>query len=254
MARRRRNRRYRKGRFRPLLRILFFLLVCGALAAAITIFFKVEHVEVEGASRYSVGEVVAAAGVEPGDNLFLLNKYAIRDQLVRELPYIGDVRIRRRLPSTLVVEVTETEAAAAVADSGGWWLIGREGKLLEWREDSANLLQITGVGLLMPTAGSYLALGTEEHITVPRLLELLTVLEDRGMTRSVRTVDCSDASVLVLRYLDRFRVELRYDANYEKKMRALTEVVARLEENETGVIRMTYDSGETHFIPGEFTP
>ena len=106
----------------------------------------------------------------------------------------------------------------------------------------------------MPTAGSYLALGTKEHITVPRLLELLAVLEDRGMTRSVRTVDCSDAGILALRYLERFRVELRYDANFEKKMSALTEVAARLEENETGIIRMTYDSGETHFIPGELPP
>ena len=227
MARRRRNRRYRKGRFRPLLRVLFFLLVCAALAAAVTIFFKVEHVEVEGASRYSEGDVVAAAGVELGDNLFLLNKYAIRDRLCQELPYISEVQIRRRLPSTLVVGITETEAFAAVADSGGWWLIGMEGKLLEWREDSAGLLRITGVGLLMPTAGSYLALGTEEHITVPRLLELLAVLEDRGMTRSVQSVDCSDAMVLALRYTDRFRVELRYDANFGKKMSALTEEIGR---------------------------
>ena len=74
------------------------------------------------------------------------------------------------------------------------------------------------------------------------------------MTRAVALVDCRDPDVLRLRYADRFQVELRYDADLSRKMNMLLEVVARLEANETGVIRMTREDGFCHFIPGELEP
>ena len=143
MARRRRNRRYRRGRFLPLLRILLFLLICGALAAAMTVFFKVEEVSVSGNSRYTAQEVVEASGVALGDNLYLLNKDEIVARLTRELPYLSQVRIRRQLPSTLTVEVTETQAAAAVESGGTVWLISGQGKLLEQGGEAGGLPRIT---------------------------------------------------------------------------------------------------------------
>ena len=254
MARRRRNRRYRRGRFLPLLRILLFLLICGALAAAMTVFFKVEEVSVSGNSRYTAQEVVEASGVALGDNLYLLNKNEIVARLTRELPYISQVRIRRQLPSTLTVEVTETQAAAAVESGGTVWLISGQGKLLEQGGEAGGLPRITGLEPLLPTAGGVLALASESPLSVQRLLELLAVLEEKGMTRAVALVDCRDPDVLRLRYADRFQVELRYDADLSRKMNMLLEVVARLEANETGVIRMTREDGFCHFIPGELEP
>ena len=247
---RRRNRRYRQGRFLPLLRVLFFLLFCAALAGALTIFFKVEEVTVSGNSRYTVQEIVEATGVEAGDNLFLLNKFDISDRLTHQLPYIGDVQIRRRLPSTLTIEVKEIQAAAAVEVETGWWYISADGKLLELNGDSGSLQQVTGVMPLLPTAGGDLALPEEGNISAQRLLELLQALSDKGMERLVSRVDCSNKNILVLRYSDRFRVELRYDANFSRRLEQLVEVVARLEENETGTIRMTESEDTAYVIRG----
>ena len=248
---RRRNRRYRQGRFLPLLRILFFLLFCAALAAALTIFFKVEEVTVSGNNRYTVQQVVEVTGVEMGDNLFLLNKFDISDRLTHQLPYIGDVQIRRRLPSTLTIEVKEIQAAAAVEVETGWWYISTDGKLLELNENSENLQKVTGVMPLLPTVGGELALPEEGNITAQRLLELLNALAEKGMDNLIGQVDCSDKDVLVLHYTDRFRVEMRYDADFVKKLEMLSEVVARLEENEKGTIRMTRTDGAVHVIPGD---
>ncbi len=251
MAKRRQNRKYKKKRFLPLARFLFFLLVCGALAMAMTLFFKVERVEVSGSSRYDAGQVITAARVDLGDNLFLLNKYDIEDRVTTALPYIGEVRIRRRLPSTLTIEVHETQAAAAVELAGEYWLISDQGKLLERSASREGLVQIVGAMPLMPSAGSVLALAKEASITVDRLLELLRVLEEKGLADIIGTIDCSDLRILALRYGDRFWVELRYDADFPAKMDQLVEAIALLEENERGTIRMTYDKGEVHFIPDE---
>ena len=75
MARRRRRHR-RKGRFAFLYKLMTFLLICGALVAALALFFKVESIEITGTSRYSTDEVERASGVHVGDNLYLMDKSA----------------------------------------------------------------------------------------------------------------------------------------------------------------------------------
>ena len=126
-----RKKRRRRGAFSRLLRPLSLLLAAAAIVAALTMFFKVESIQVAGASRYQADEIIAASGVEPGDNLVLLDRYRVSQRIYTALPYITDVQPRPKFPSTLEIEVTETRAAAAIQGAGGWWLLSAGGKLLE---------------------------------------------------------------------------------------------------------------------------
>ena len=71
------SRRRRRGRFTFLYKLLSVLIICAAIVAALTLFFKVETIEVMGESRYSEATILEAAGVSVGDNLYLLNKYTV---------------------------------------------------------------------------------------------------------------------------------------------------------------------------------
>ena len=112
--RRRKNKRYRRSRLTVPLRILSFLLICGAITTALIIFFKVQTVTIQGNERYTEEEILEVSGIETGENMFLLNKFAIRDRISEELPYIQSVRFWRNLPDTIVIEVNECEPVAAV--------------------------------------------------------------------------------------------------------------------------------------------
>ena len=78
-----RKKRRRRGAFSRLLRPLSLLLAAAAIVAALTMFFKVESIQVAGASRYQADEIIAASGVEPGDNLVLLVVRVNRPPLLR---------------------------------------------------------------------------------------------------------------------------------------------------------------------------
>ena len=106
MARRRNRNRHRRGRFGFLYKMLSVLAICGAIIAALTLFFRVDSIVITGEERYSEQEIVDATGLRIGDNLFLLNKYAIAEDLLKKLPYITAVRINRELPDTLTIDVT----------------------------------------------------------------------------------------------------------------------------------------------------
>ncbi len=252
MAHRRRNRRRRRGSLGPLLRVLSVLLTAVAVVAALTLFFKVDQVVVSGNSRYSAEEIIEVSGVEQGDNLILMDKYHIAEKLYTELPYITEVRINRKLPDVLMVEVVETQAVAAIKGGSSTWLMDSGGKLLEVVSASMAKKYITLEGLTAesPAISGKLKLGEESPISAQRLLELMQALKQWGMLEKTTSLDASDPDYMVLSYDGRFQVEMFYDADFDFKLNCLQAAVAQLEPNETGTIRMTMkDDNEVRFIP-----
>jgi len=250
VARRRRNTRYRRGRLTVLSRILSFVLICVAIVAALILFFKVESIEISGNERYSDEDVFVAAGIEYGENMFLINKYAVAGEITSQLPYVSSVQIRRGLPSTIRILVNEGEADAAVAHAGELWMIDTTGKLLERLPiaSDSDTMVIRGCELLLPTEGSFLALPEDGNISGEGLLQLLEAIEKRGMSDRVEWIDCGDEEKLVLRYGGRFDVELPYETDFDKKLLALSEIEKRLEENERGTVILTLND-RSFFVP-----
>ncbi len=259
MASARNNRRRRRGRGRlgPLFKLLCVLAVVVALTMGATVFFQVETVAVSGNSRYTEEEVVEATGIQTGDNLYRMNKNQIKQQVLQQLPYVEDLTIRRSLPSTIVITMTEWDAVARVKappagtvvsgtavgeDASGGpsqgeplgvatedWLISVGGKLLEPAPADSAAIEVSGITPVMPRAGTLLALPQEEQPKYDALLRLLTTLEERdmvGKTDSIRL----DSTQVVMGYLGRFRVKMPLNSDFDYKLRALEAAVAETEK------------------------
>ena len=121
-------------------RLLIMLAVVAAVVFGVAIFFKIHTVEVQGNTIYSANEVIAASGIQSGDNLFTLNKEAAAGNIKAGLPYVETVSINRFLPDKVVIEVKESDAVFAVtSDTNTTWLINSVGKALEQVSDSSAL-------------------------------------------------------------------------------------------------------------------
>lgn len=249
MARRRRKRRGKK--FGPFLRVLSMLVICAVFVVALTLFFRVETVEVTGAERYSKQEVTEAAGVQPGDNLFLLNKFSVDTNIRTQLPYVENIHIRRKLPDTLVIEVEECRQPLALAGEDSVWLVSPRGLLVEQlpSEAAKDLPQIDGCTLVEPAVGSTIRLDEPHALQQSSLLELLKALEEAQMMEQVDAIHLADSSTLSLDFAERFHVELPYSADYGYKLRFLDAIVNEgVESNQTGTIQLNRTDGEVHFI------
>lgn len=245
-------RRRRRGSLGPFLRVLSVLLSAVAIVAALTLFFKVDQVLVTGNTRYTQEEIISVSQVQQGDNLILLDKYHIAQRIYTELPYITDVRIDRKLPDVLLVEVTETEAVASIQSGGTWMLLSNEGKILEATNSTVAkaTFPIRGTEAQDAAVSKPLTLPEDCPMTVERLRELMRALETRGMLERCDGLDVSNLNHLVLQYDGRFRVYIGYDADLDFKLNCLLAAVGELEPNETGIIRMTMrDDNEVRFIP-----
>jgi hypothetical protein len=81
------------------------------------------------------------------------------------------------------------------------------------------------------------------------LLELLERLRSKNMLADVQGIHLEDASYISIRYLDRFDVQIPWDADMDYKLNYLLAVVEKLEDNERGTINMLQERGVS-FIPG----
>ena len=176
MARRKHTKRRRgRGGFGFLYKLLSVLLICSAIIVAMTLFFRVDKIVVTGQKRYTEEEIREATGVELGSNMYLLNKYDIVRAITRELPYIEDIRVNRKLPDTLLIEVRESGRPFALVQDGSAWLISAGGKIVEQlpEKEARQYGLISGCQLLAPSVGTSLALATEYASQQSSLLDLI---------------------------------------------------------------------------------
>lgn len=252
MARKRSKykRRRTRGRFAFLYKALTFLVICGAIAVALAFFFKVETIVVTGNSRYSEQQIVEASGLHIGDNMFLLNKYDTSDRITSALPYVATVRISRQLPGTLVVELNECTAPAAILHDGKAWLLSGEGKVVDsvTVSQSAQYTVITGLDIIEPEVGKIITVAPEDEDLRTELIDLLHRLSEKNMLADTDSISLEDPSLITMQFMERFEVRIPHGADFNYKLDYLTAVIQRLEANETGTIDMTQDE-KVSFIP-----
>lgn len=252
MARRRRNnRRRRRGSFAPFYKLLCLVVIVAAIVVALSLFFKVEHIAVDGNSRYTNVEVVNASGVKQGDNLFLMNKYNVAGRISGALPYVEAVSINRDLPDTLQIHIQECVCSIALEQEGTTWILCSSGKVADEIAGGVpeDCTAVIGLTIMSPQVGAVITADEDGALARRQMLELVGQLRNKGMLGDVQEIHLEDSSCITLRYLDRLNVEIPWDADFDYKLNFLAAVAAKLEPYETGTLRMMAD-GEARLIAG----
>ena len=98
--------------------ILWAVLIVGIAAVivilSLTVFFKIQTITIKGNSVYTAQEISAVLPIEKDKNLFLTDTSSAEEKLETNLPYIYDAQISRKLPSTIIVNIKETEKIYAI--------------------------------------------------------------------------------------------------------------------------------------------
>lgn len=243
--RRRANRRQRI--IRAAGRVLFLVILVAAAICALTIFFKVKTISVEGAMRYREEEIVAGMGVKQGDNLYLWNKVKVSDRLLHDFPYLESVQIRRRLPDTLMVTVTECSGAVAVPSGTGYCYLSEQGKVLELSETDGGLATVSGVTLEDAEPGELVERAQDAYIDA--LLDVLQTLDAAGMLDGLRFINLTDLTDIRIGYEGRFDIRVGTLDGLSYRIRfAQTVIGERLSPSDIGRLYWD-DQNRLHFVP-----
>ena len=230
------NQRHRARHRASPLRRAFQVLAVGLTLTGLTVAARVaadwiqrtpllatRSVEIAGARRLDGGVVRAAAGIEPGTNLFAIDVTATEAR-VASLPGVRRAHVARHLPGRVTVLVEEREPYALV-NAGGLHWIDAEGYLVtsDARPGATGLPILTGIGAPIPgpTAPS------ESLRSGLTLLRVLQRTSGRLATR-VSEVDLGRPNGPVLYLVDGIEVRLGIDA-WGDRLARLDGVLAELD-------------------------
>lgn len=126
-AARRRSQRMRRRIFYVALSLVVVII---GIVLSLTVFFNITKIQVEGDTIYTEKEIIAASGIDIGDNLFLVSRDSVRTSVFEKLPFAGTVEFSNKLPGTLKIKVHDTSVKCAIETKDGYILIDENAKVL----------------------------------------------------------------------------------------------------------------------------
>lgn len=239
-----RVKRRKRIRVRRLKRIVGVFLICLALffISGLSI-FQIQTITVRGAEALSTEKVLYLSGIEAGDNLFWCNTREAKKQL-RNNPFVENVSIRRLLPNTIVIQITEREPVGYIVTSDGYVQVDKDGRLLAIQQTLSNykLPVISGVRLdELPDLG-----GVIQNEKLKQALEILQNC-DMSLLHNIAELNVGQEYYILLYTNQQLEVRLGGLENLEQRLkdlnRILTEVVGtKIASDQILYIDMRYEN------------
>ncbi len=247
-------KRKRKAERLALLTGLALVVMSIGVVLVLALFFKIDTITIKGDKVYADKEVILQSGIETGDSLIRVKESKINDALTKELPYIGEVTLEKKLPDTLIINVVATREVVAFQGGAGFVLVDAEGKVLS---ENASMLRdnvavVSGLKLKSAKAGEIISLSDEK--STENLLQLLTAVKSSGI-ELLTDVSLDKDGNWILIYDDRITVKVPADEGLETELKRAVEILNTENERNPyteGVLDLTMgDNG--YFKPGERT-
>lgn len=140
-----------------------FLIILVGLALYIVIsllslpYFYVKDVELRGLERLTSSEILQPDLIPPQTSIFKIDINRVKEKILA-IPLVKKVVIEKKLPSTLIINITERKPYAYVTNGQKIWEMDREGVILGEVEKKLGLPVIEGTNLLEKREGIIKAL------------------------------------------------------------------------------------------------
>ena len=185
--------------------------------------------------------------------MFFLDTKQIAADLKDEYPYLDTVKLRRKLPSTLQIEVSDRTAALSIEQNGKYLILDMSGKVLEKTKSAAKgTAKVTGV----PMKGLHVGdtVDEDKYGKAASVMKLLELTDQYGMKKHIKTIDVEKAYDVRVTYDKRYTILLGAleESNLEHKIQFLKAILKEPSLPESGVIDLT-DEKEARYRPTEDT-
>ncbi len=219
--------------------LLTAVLVCTVCLVS-SMYFRVRTIEIVGNETCTTQAIADASGVHIGDRLMAVNRRDAAEGILNALPYADAVRVRRRLPDTLVIEVRESEPAAAVLSDGVAYIIDENCKLLEYMPENQfdmDILTVEGMTVSEPVAGK--TIGMEDELRLETLGTLLKTFTDDKLLEHVSELHAERLYDLSFVYDGGLTVKLGDATQLERKLELLDAVLDKLGSGARGTLELS---------------
>lgn len=228
--------------------ILSILLVVILITLCLKLsYFNIEKIEVVNNKIISSEEIVTLSGLVKGNNIFYINVRNVKNSITSN-PYICDVSIRRELPQTIKLDVTERKAVFYSIKDNKNVIIDNRGIILEVRDKlkGLDLVNLSGINFNSVTLGK--EIDTDDNRKI-KVLGIFADLIDRNTTDlKISSIEISDLLNISLS-IGKMNVKLGNYENIESKLNKALNIMQRSEvRNSKGYIDVSFEGNPVVYI------
>ena len=217
------NKRRNKLKRRFYIFTVFFILVGITAILFKAPFFNISEVICIGQEQLTEEEILKAAQVEEGKNIFLTNISDVKER-VAAIPRVSESNARRIFPNKVKIWVREAVPCLAVEKDGKFAVCDKNTKVLEIADENKDnlcVLKLSDTKDVKP-GDTYADINDFRD---KKLLELIDIMENLGMINLSNYIDFSDISDIIILYDSRLKIKIGNTNDLEYKLKFINEII-----------------------------
>lgn len=216
--------------------VLLVTLCIASILFLLSPVFNITKIEVENNSKIAQETYISLSQIQVGENTFKISKKKVAKN-IKQNPYVESVKIVRKLPDIIQIQVKERTARFAIEYANSYWYINSQGYLLELAEQNPNLpiLRSTKTPEEQLQVGGRLI--EEDLESLGSVLKIIEASNGVGLTQYITYIDIADKHNYMLRLEEKKKnIYLGDDSNLSNKM-LYTKAIIEKEEGIEGNIQ-----------------
>jgi len=228
------KRRKRKKRIQFFLKLIVIvgLLSGGTVFALTSPIFNIKDIKVLNNNQVPSDTIISLSELKNDENIFKFYRGNVIEK-IKENPYIENVKVHRKIPSTIEIEVEERVPKFSVDYMEKYVYINSQGYLLEISEDSKELPIIQGITTNEEEVVPGKRLSNEDLTRLEDVIKIINSASENGLDGKVTSIDISnknDYSIYISE--EKKKVHLGECTNLSNKMLYVVAIMEQEKEKE----------------------
>lgn len=189
--------------------IIFFMLIFIMVLFLLSPIFNISNIIVQNNVRVSSNEIISLSGIKVGENTFKYVNFDMADK-IKENPYIEEVKITRKYPDEIVINVTERTAEFCLKLDERFVYIDNQGYVLEITSEDYSVPEIIGFKTEITNESISTRLYENDLKELQNIIEVYDCIKNNGIEDKVVNFTVEDHRLVIglvedkLAYLENF--------------------------------------------------
>lgn len=228
------KRKRRKKRIQFFLKLILVigLILGGSIFAFTSPIFNIKNIEVYHNNQVPSDTIVSLSELKTEENIFQFYNGVVETK-IKENPYIEKVKVSRKIPSTVKIEVEERIPAYSVDYMGTYAYINTQGYILEISEDSKQMPIIQGITTSEEEVIPGNRLCNEDLQRLEDVIKIMNSVSENDLNGKVTSIDITKKNEYIL-YIEqeKKRIHLGDSSNLSNKMLYVLAIIEQEKEKE----------------------
>lgn len=215
-----RKKRKKNKRIKTALKIILSvgIILGGVIFALTSPIFNIKDIKVMNNNQVSSDTIISLSELKQDENIFKFYKNNVINK-IKENPYIENVKIQRKIPNKIEIEVKERVAKYSVDYMGKYAYINTQGYILEIAEESKDMTIIQGITTAEDEVVPGKRLNDDDLNKLEDVIKILDSANENGLEGKVTSIDISNKNEYSI-YIEKEnkKVHLGDSTNLSNKM------------------------------------